>query len=93
MAQLLHVPGHCPDHLVIYEPSWRVLITDDLLFVGKVGGTANDDDARIEWASLRRLLNRFPDGATVRPGHDHGVRSSSTIGLERATNPFCAVPI
>jgi glyoxylase-like metal-dependent hydrolase (beta-lactamase superfamily II) len=86
--QFLHVPGHCPDHLVIYEPSWRILITGDLLFVGKVGGTANDDDARLEWASLRRLLDRFPDEATVWPGHDYGVRPSSTIGLERHTNPF-----
>jgi hydroxyacylglutathione hydrolase len=86
--QFLHVPGHCPDHLVIYEPSWRILITGDLLFVGKVGGTTNDDDARIEWASLGRLLDRFPDDATVWPGHDYGVRPSSTIGIERATNPF-----
>jgi glyoxylase-like metal-dependent hydrolase (beta-lactamase superfamily II) len=86
--QFLHVPGHCPDHLVVYEPSWRILITGDLLFVGKVGGTANDDDARSEWASLRRLLDRLPDDATVWPGHDYGVRPSSTIGLERATNPF-----
>ena len=89
--QFLHVPGHCPDHLVIYEPSWRILITGDLLFVGKVGGTANDDDARIEWASLRRLLDRFPDEATVWPGHDYGVRPSSTIGLERAHEPVSAM--
>jgi hydroxyacylglutathione hydrolase len=86
--QFLHVPGHCPDHLVVYEPSWRILITGDLLFVGKVGGTTNDDDARTEWASLRRLLDRFPDDATVWPGHDYGARPSSTISLERATNPF-----
>ena len=86
--QFLHVPGHCPDHLLVYEPSWRILLTGDLLFVGKVGGTANDEDARTEWASLRRLLDRFPDEATVWPGHDYGARPSSTIGLERATNPF-----
>jgi glyoxylase-like metal-dependent hydrolase (beta-lactamase superfamily II) len=90
--QFLHVPGHCPDHLVVYEPSWRILITGDLLFVGKVGGTTNDDDARTEWASLRRLLDRFPDDATVWPGHDYGVRPSSTIGLERGTNPFLRCP-
>ena len=90
--QFLHVPGHCPDHLVVYEPSWRVLITGDLLFVGKVGGTTSDDDARVEWGSLRRLLERFPDDATVWPGPDYGARPSSTIGLERATNPFLRCP-
>jgi hydroxyacylglutathione hydrolase len=86
--RFLHVPGHCPDHLLVYEPTWRILLTGDLLFVGKVGGTANDDDAREEWTSLQRLLDRFPDEATVWPGHDYGARPSSTIGLERATNPF-----
>jgi glyoxylase-like metal-dependent hydrolase (beta-lactamase superfamily II) len=86
--QVLHVPGHCPDHLVLYEPVWRILVTGDLLFVGKVGGTGNDDDAREEWASLQRLLAAVPDGATVWPGHDYGARPSSTIALERATNPF-----
>jgi glyoxylase-like metal-dependent hydrolase (beta-lactamase superfamily II) len=84
----LHVPGHCPDHLVLYEPTWRLAITGDLLFVGKVGGTTNDDDARTEWTSLQRLLDTVPDDATVWPGHDYGARPSSTIGLERATNPF-----
>lgn len=86
--RFLHTPGHCPDHLVIYEPTWRTLLTGDLLFVGKVGGTSNDDDARVEWASLERLLDRFPADATVWPGHDYGARPSSTVGLERATNPF-----
>jgi hydroxyacylglutathione hydrolase len=88
----LHVPGHCPDHLTIYESTWRILITGDLLFVGKVGGTANDADASTEWASLQRLLDRVPDEATVWPGHDYGVRPSSTIALERATNPFLRCP-
>jgi hydroxyacylglutathione hydrolase len=86
--QCLHVPGHCPDHLVLYEPRWQIAITGDLLFVGKVGGTTNDDDARTEWDSLLRLLDRLPNEATVWPGHDYGVRPSSTIALERATNPF-----
>ena len=90
--KFLHLPGHCPDHLVVYESSWRILITGDLLFVGKVGGTTNDDDARTEWSSLRRLLDAFPSDATVWPGHDYGVRPSSTIGLERATNPFLRCP-
>lgn len=86
--QFLHVPGHCPDHVVVYEPFWRILITGDLLFVGKVGGTATEEDSRTEWESLRRVLDRVPDDATVWPGHDYGVRPSSTIRVERATNPF-----
>lgn len=84
----MHVPGHAADHLVVFEPSYGLLITGDLLFVGKVGGTHSDVDARTEWDSLRRLLLVVPDAATVWPGHDYGVRPSSTIGIERKTNPF-----
>lgn len=90
--QFLHVPGHCPDHIVVYEPSWQILITGDLLFVGKVGGTSNDDDARSEWASLQKVLQRIPGEATVWPGHDYGARPSSTMALERASNPFLRCP-
>jgi hydroxyacylglutathione hydrolase len=83
-----HVPGHCDDHLVLYESVHRLLVTGDLLFVGKVGGTQTDQDARTEWRSLQRLLAVVPDEATVWPGHDYGARPSSTVGLERQTNPF-----
>lgn len=90
--QFLHTPGHAADHLVIDEPSHRVLITGDLLFVGKVGGTRSDEDARTEWDSLQRLLDMVPDDTTVWPGHDYGIRPSSTIALERKTNPFLLCP-
>ncbi|HEY3320657.1 MAG TPA: MBL fold metallo-hydrolase [Planctomycetota bacterium] len=83
-----HVPGHCDDHIVIHEQTYDLLITGDLLFVGKIGGTRNDHDARIEFNSLRRLLSLVPGQATVWPGHDYGSRPSSTIFLEQHSNPF-----
>ena len=86
--ECLHVPGHAADHVVLYEPAHRLLFTGDLLFVGKVGGTQNDADAATEWTSLRRVLDTFPDDATVWPGHDYGVRPSSTLAIEKRTNPF-----
>ena len=87
-VQFMHVPGHAADHITVYEPRHKILITGDLIFVGKVGGTRTDEEARVEWDSLRRVLATIPDQATVWPGHDYGVRASSTIQLERATNPF-----
>ncbi len=84
----LEMPGHCPDHVILYEPTYQFLITGDLLFVGKVGGAQSDHDARVEWRSLQRVLSTFCEETTVWPGHDYGVRPSSTIGLEKQTNPF-----
>ncbi|MGD0093389.1 MAG: hydroxyacylglutathione hydrolase family protein [Planctomycetota bacterium] len=86
--KFMHAPGHCDDHLVIYEQEYELLITGDLLFVGKIGGTGNDVDARVEWNSLRQVLEAFPEHATVWPGHDYGARPSTTLRLEKLSNPF-----
>ena len=88
----LHTPGHADDHLVIWEPSHQILITGDLIFVGKVGGTATEESARVEWDSLQRVLDLIPEEATVWPGHDYGSRPSSTIALEKKCNPFLVCP-
>ena len=86
--QCFHVPGHCDDHIALYESTYELLMTGDLVFVGKVGGTPDDAAAELEWESLQRLLHSVPDSATIWPGHDYGARPSSTLALERATNPF-----
>ena len=86
--QFLHVPGHAEDHVTVYEPRHQLLVTGDLIFVGKVGGTKTDEDAGVEWDSLQRVVAAIPQSATVWPGHDYGARPSSTMALERATNPF-----
>jgi glyoxylase-like metal-dependent hydrolase (beta-lactamase superfamily II) len=86
--KVFHTPGHIDDHIVLYEQNFQLLITGDLLFVGKVGGTGNDTDARVEFNSLKHLLKQVPDTATVWPGHDYGARPSSTIALEKHCNPF-----
>ena len=87
-VRFMHVPGHAADHVTVYEPRHNILITGDLIFVGKVGGTRTDEDARVEWDSLQRVLGTIPDAATIWPGHDYGARPSSTIALEKETNPF-----
>jgi glyoxylase-like metal-dependent hydrolase (beta-lactamase superfamily II) len=86
--QCLHAPGHSPDHIVLFESTFELLITGDMLFVGKVGGTSDEASAEEQWHSLERIISAVPDSTTVWPGHDYGVRPSSTIALERATNPF-----
>jgi glyoxylase-like metal-dependent hydrolase (beta-lactamase superfamily II) len=88
----LHAPGHTDDHLVFFLPAQKVAITGDLLFVGKVGGTSTDAEARAEYESLRRLLRELPPDATVWPGHDYGCRPATTLALEALANPFLLAP-
>ena len=89
---VLSTPGHTPAHLCfLFE---NRLMTGDLLFCGKVGGTGAyfpGSSARAEWDSLMKLLN-LPDSVMVFPGHDYyggeGAMPHSTIGYEREHNPF-----
>jgi hydroxyacylglutathione hydrolase len=84
--KFIYTPGHCEDHIcVLCEDK---LITGDILFVGKVGGTDLGDGARREYDSLHKKLMTLPDHIEVWPGHDFGAAPSSTIGEERRTNPF-----
>lgn len=90
--ECLWTPGHSPGHTCFLCEEF--LITGDLLFCGKVGGTGDyfpGSDARKEWNSLQRLLQLPPD-TRVFPGHDYyggeGEMKHSTIGFEAAHNPF-----
>ncbi len=84
--ELLHTPGHADDHICIRVG--EICLTGDTLFVGKIGGTGTESAARAEYRSLHEILMPLPDATTVWPGHDYGCRPSSTIGLEKRTNPF-----
>jgi len=87
-VQVLHTPGHSKDHIVLFNPDFNVLLTGDHLFVGKVGGTKGELDAEAQYESFQRMFHLLPHETTVWPGHDYGCRPSSTLELERQTNPF-----
>jgi glyoxylase-like metal-dependent hydrolase (beta-lactamase superfamily II) len=84
--RFLHTPGHSDDSICILAGD--KLITGDILFVGKVGGTDYGDNARKEYDSLHKKIMTLDDHIEVYPGHNFGVQPSSTIGHERHTNPF-----
>lgn len=86
--QCFHTPGHAEDHIVIFIPQYQIALTGDHLFVGKIGGTSGEEDGRLQFDSLHRLLNVLPMETTIWPGHDYGCRPSSTLLLEKETNPF-----
>jgi hydroxyacylglutathione hydrolase len=87
---ILHTPGHTPDSICILAVDH--LFTGDTLFVGKVGGTWSDEDSIREYRSLHESVIPLPDDTVVWPGHDYGIDPSSTVGREKATNPFLLQP-
>jgi hydroxyacylglutathione hydrolase len=84
--RIIHTPGHTPDSICVL--AGKELLTGDTLFVGKVGGTGYGQDAKDEYDSLHQKLMKLPPDTHVWPGHDYGVRPTSTIGEELKQNPF-----
>jgi glyoxylase-like metal-dependent hydrolase (beta-lactamase superfamily II) len=87
---ILHTPGHTGDSICILAGD--ALFTGDTLFVGKVGGTWSDEDARQEYRSLHERVMSLSEAVRVFPGHDYGTAPSSTVGREKSTNPFLLQP-
>lgn len=95
--EVLFTPGHSPGHVTYAlagapDPadasapaSPSLLLSGDVLFQGSVGRT---DLPGGDWNTLARsiatLLDRYPDETVVYPGH----MGITTLGRERATNPF-----
>jgi glyoxylase-like metal-dependent hydrolase (beta-lactamase superfamily II) len=81
-----HAPGHTPGSVTFRAPGLEeVLFSGDLLFAGSIGRTdlpGGDYPAILD--SLARVCLALPDGTHVLPGHG----PQTTIGAERATNPF-----
>jgi hydroxyacylglutathione hydrolase len=79
---VLHTPGHAPGHVVFTHG--QTMFGGDLLFAGSIGRTDLPlaDPRRME-ESLAKICE-LGDEMDVHPGHG----PSTTIGRERATNPF-----
>ncbi|MEM3378801.1 MAG: MBL fold metallo-hydrolase [Candidatus Bathyarchaeia archaeon] len=84
--KVIHTPGHTPDSICLLV-NGKKLLTGDTLFVGECGRTdLPGGNARSMYDSLFNKLLRLDDDVEVYPGHDYGVRPSSTIGEERRSN-------
>jgi glyoxylase-like metal-dependent hydrolase (beta-lactamase superfamily II) len=82
---VLFTPGHSPGHVTFSIPSEGVILSGDVLFQGSIGRTdlPGGDHQRL-LQSIGELLERLPDETAVLPGH----MAPTTLGAERATNPF-----
>ena len=84
---VIATPGHSPGHVTFSVPDEQAVFSGDVLFQGSVGRTdlpGGDWDTLLE--SIRTLVDTLPVQTTVYPGH-MGVTS---LGAERAANPFLA---
>jgi glyoxylase-like metal-dependent hydrolase (beta-lactamase superfamily II) len=82
---ILHCPGHSPGSIAFVNAAQRLAIVGDVLFAGSVGRTdLPGGDHRQLLKSIRDKLLPLADDVTVRSGHG----PLTTIGRERATNPF-----
>jgi glyoxylase-like metal-dependent hydrolase (beta-lactamase superfamily II) len=83
--EVLFTPGHSPGHVTYALGTEPALFSGDVLFQGSVGRV---DLPGGDWptllSSIESLVDRYPEETAVYPGH-MGV---TTLGRERATNPF-----
>lgn len=82
---ILDVAGHSPGGRALYCASLGIAIVGDALFAGSVGRVdfPNSDGAALI-RNIRENLMTLPDDTRVLSGHG----PETTIGHERATNPF-----
>ncbi len=82
---VLHCPGHSPGSVVYFNPAERLAIVGDVLFAGSIGRTDFlGGDHRQLLDSIRDKLLPLGDDVAIISGHG----PTTTIGRERATNPF-----
>jgi glyoxylase-like metal-dependent hydrolase (beta-lactamase superfamily II) len=83
--QVIHTPGHTPGGMCLFIDG--MVFTGDTLFVGSVGRTDFPGSSYAELErSIRTKLYALPGDTVVFPGHNYGMRPTSTIQQERRTN-------
>ncbi len=84
---VVFTPGHSPGHVTYSVRGEDAIFSGDVLFQGSVGRVdLPGADGPTLIMSIRKLLDSHPDETTVYPGH----MGTTTLGAERATNPFLA---
>lgn len=81
--KVIHTPGHTPGGICIEVRD--VLLTGDTLFANSIGRTDFEGGSfRDIIKSIKNRILVYDDSVKVLPGHG----PESTVGIERAKNPF-----
>jgi hydroxyacylglutathione hydrolase len=84
-VKIIYTPGHTADSICLLVDDQK-LLTGDTLFVGECGRTDfPGGNTKSMYESLNRLIT-LNDTVEVYPGHDYGLKPSSTIGEEKKSN-------
>ena len=84
--KIIYTPGHTTDSICLLIDNQK-LLTGDTLFVGECGRTDfPGGNSKSMYESLFGKLTKLDDNIEVYPGHDYGVKPSSTIGEEKKSN-------
>jgi glyoxylase-like metal-dependent hydrolase (beta-lactamase superfamily II) len=83
--EVIHVPGHSPGHIALFQKDQRFVVQGDVLFQGSIGRTdlpGGDYETLLQ--SIRTKLFVLGDDVKVYSGHG----PETTIGAEKRSNPF-----
>jgi len=80
-------PGHAPGHVVLLMREEGILLCGDVVFRGSIGRTdLPGGDSATLLRSIRDEILTLDDSVRLLPGHG----PETTVGAERASNPFLA---
>ncbi len=81
----VHAPGHSPGCTLFIHDASKQAVVGDTLFADSIGRidfpTSNPEDMR---HTIHEVMMSLPDDLVIHPGHG----PATTIGRERASNPF-----
>jgi len=82
---ILHTPGHAPGHVIFVNKQEQLILMGDVLFQGSIGRTDLPDGNHQQLMdSIANKILPLGDEMKFVCGHS----PPSTIGQEKATNPF-----
>ena len=81
----LATPGHSPGGICLLHESEGILFCGDCLFAGSIGRTDFPGcSTKLLMNSIETKIMSLPDSIVCLPGHG----PKTTVGAERASNPF-----
>ncbi len=83
--EVIHIPGHSPGHIILYNKKEKICFGGDVLFKGSIGrGDLPGGDHKTLIEHIMKKLIPLGDQVIVYPGHGE----KTQISEEKIHNPF-----